>query len=198
MDNYHHGDLKQALLDIATDQLARAPLDRLSLRGLARAAGVSPSAAYHHFPSLDDLLAAIAERGFARLLAEWEPLELEAVALAYLRLYTGNPGLGDLLFGERLEAREELRSWRDRAFAVLAAKVGGPATGTGPAPTADGGEAVPPLFAWSLVHGLAGLFRNGAFGGACAAKGPPWDWSPEEAVRRLAPLLRAALHSAPG
>ena len=65
--NYHHGDLRRALLDAAWRLVAEKGLADLTLRELARAAGVSHAAPYHHFPSRTALLDALAEEGFAGL-----------------------------------------------------------------------------------------------------------------------------------
>ena len=65
--NYHHGDLRRALLDAAWRLVAEKGLAALTLREVARAAGVSHAAPYHHFPSRTALLDALAEEGFAGL-----------------------------------------------------------------------------------------------------------------------------------
>ena len=65
--NYHHGDLRRALLDAAWRLVAEKGLAALTLREVARAAGVSHAAPYHHFPTRTALLDALAEEGFAGL-----------------------------------------------------------------------------------------------------------------------------------
>ena len=62
--DYHHGDLKRALIETAVKAIARHGVDAVSLRELAARAGVTPGAPYHHFASRDELLASIAEEGF--------------------------------------------------------------------------------------------------------------------------------------
>ena len=64
---YHHGDLRRALLDAATRILDRDGQGGLSLRAVAREAGVSPAAPYHHFKDKSELMLAIAEEGFDQL-----------------------------------------------------------------------------------------------------------------------------------
>ena len=61
---YHHGDLRQALLDAALVILQTKDAKALSLRGVARQAGVSHTAPYRHFADKAALLAAVAEAGF--------------------------------------------------------------------------------------------------------------------------------------
>jgi AcrR family transcriptional regulator len=64
---YHHGDLQNALVDAAQTILEREGPAALSLRAVAREAGVSPAAPYHHFKDKDELIAAVAKRGFEML-----------------------------------------------------------------------------------------------------------------------------------
>ena len=65
---YHHGDLRQALMDSADAILEREGPNALSLRAVAREAGVSPAAPYHHFKDKDELLVRHRPReGFDRL-----------------------------------------------------------------------------------------------------------------------------------
>lgn len=66
---YHHGDLRRALLRAAVVILEREGPSALSLRAVAREAGVSPAAPYHHFKDKSELLNAVATEGFNRLKA---------------------------------------------------------------------------------------------------------------------------------
>ena len=65
--SYRHGNLPQALMDLAIQHIARAATEKLSLRALARELGVSQTAPYRHFSSKQCLLAAIATQGFDEL-----------------------------------------------------------------------------------------------------------------------------------
>ncbi len=76
---YHHGDLRNALLDAADELLQSEGLQGFTLRACARIAGVSHAAPKHHFNDVRGLLGAVAERGFARLAATLQ-VELAAVA----------------------------------------------------------------------------------------------------------------------
>ena len=70
---YHHGGLRNALVSLAVTEIARAGVEKLSLRSLSRQAGVSPTAPFRHFPDKQSLLAGIAIEGFeepARRLTE--------------------------------------------------------------------------------------------------------------------------------
>jgi AcrR family transcriptional regulator len=63
-DTYHHGDLRRALLDATLRLVEENGPQGFTLRGAARAAGVTPGASYHHFEDKEALLAAVAEEGF--------------------------------------------------------------------------------------------------------------------------------------
>jgi AcrR family transcriptional regulator len=67
---YHHGDLRRALLAASLDLVDEGGIGALSLREVARKAGVSHNAPYHHFRDRGSLLAALAEEGFAELARE--------------------------------------------------------------------------------------------------------------------------------
>ena len=82
---YHHGDLRRALLDAAETVLERVGPGGLSLRAVAREAGVSPAAPYHHFKDKDELMLAVGKAGFMKL-----NVDLAAAA-------TGSAELGDRL-----------------------------------------------------------------------------------------------------
>src|SRR5579864_1376751 len=64
---YHHGDLRRALLDAALTIIERDGASALTLRAVAREAGVSPAAPYHHFQDKSQLLLAVSKDGFHRL-----------------------------------------------------------------------------------------------------------------------------------
>src|ERR1700749_2445833 len=91
--DYHHGRLRQALIETAVKTIAQHGIDALSLRELAARAGVSPGAPYHHFRNRNELLASIAEEGLTRLEAKMiaarqaspdsASSRLEAIALGY-------------------------------------------------------------------------------------------------------------------
>jgi AcrR family transcriptional regulator len=108
--SYHHGDLRNTLVQIGTEMLIESGEASLSLRKIAQQAGVSHNAPYQHFSDKNALLAAIAEDGF-RLLGEAmdmathdliddTPLErLIAVGQAYVAFAIGHPSHLQLMFG---------------------------------------------------------------------------------------------------
>jgi AcrR family transcriptional regulator len=115
--NYHHGNLRNELLDTAEAHLADAGMDELSLRALARAVGVSQTAPYRHFNDKSELLAALAVRGYHSLLDKLEaagrraganPVEqMHAFAHTYVNYAISHPDLFKLMFGPALQPLEE-------------------------------------------------------------------------------------------
>lgn len=109
---YHHGDLPDTLMDLGVAQIGRVGIEKLSLRALAREAGVSPTAPYRHFPSRQCLLAAIATRGFRRLTERMhqalegsgDPQErFVRFGKAYVDLAREDPVSYELMFGGAIE-----------------------------------------------------------------------------------------------
>ena len=107
---YHHGDLRQSLLDSATSIIRGNGLEALSMRKLADHVGVSRMAPYHHFKDKNELLCAIAEQGFlledeaVRSLPEQFPslppdALFEHYVLTYIRFANEHPETYDLMFG---------------------------------------------------------------------------------------------------
>lgn len=167
---YHHGNLRIALLDAAADILAREGVTKLSLRGVARGAGVSQTAPYRHFKDKAALLAAVAARGFqglANAMREGaakheEPRDrLAEIGRTYIRFALEHDAVFRLMFGPEIpdkSADAELRAAADDAFAALASTAAG---FNGEDTTKFQGEsdgAPDQAFtAWCFVHGLATL-----------------------------------------
>src|SRR5262249_26278515 len=104
---YHHGDLRDALIQAAQEILETNGLAALSLRGVARCAGVSPAAPYHHFPDKQALVDAVAERGFDALTAAMTTrmdkvsggaARLDASGIGYGAVPGANPAPVGLMF----------------------------------------------------------------------------------------------------
>ncbi|HSE40939.1 MAG TPA: TetR/AcrR family transcriptional regulator, partial [Acidobacteriota bacterium] len=117
---YHHGDLKNALVETAAKLVAEHGAGSVSLREVARAAGVSHAAPYHHFKDKNGLLAAVAEEGFRRFdtyqeralrAAPSEPSErLRALGRAYVRFALSNPHFFRVMFRDDLIKSEDYPS----------------------------------------------------------------------------------------
>lgn len=164
-DSYHHGDLKAAILAQAAVLVAERGADGVSLRELARAAGVSHAAPAHHFTDRRGLFTALATEGFRLLaaalaasLADARPDFLDS-AVAYVRFALDHPGHYAVMFDRALldDADADLVAAQAAAGAQLNHGV---ATLSDPRARADPEAAA--LAAWSLVHGFATLRLNGA------------------------------------
>ena len=157
--SYHHGDLRAALVCEGMRQLGEEGAGDLSLRGVARAVGVSATAVYRHFPDKDALLSAIAEEGFRMLgqaqraafsaAREAGARAFQASGAAYVRFALANPALFRLMF-----ARPTAASRQSDAAAFLRENSAASAP-----PGVDRGLFA--LQAWSVVHGLAMLMLDG-------------------------------------
>lgn len=154
--SYHHGDLPAALLRAAGTILEKEGVEALSLRALARRAGVSHAAPYRHFRDRESLLAALAAEGFATLGQALRDAAsaggLRAMGEAYVHFARSRPQRFRLMFGGSLTLARHpaLREVATRAFealgGALAAQVGDSA-----------GAQDASIAAWALVHGLAQL-----------------------------------------
>lgn len=121
---YHHGDLRQALLQVALVQVEREGVEAISLAALARKVGVSQAAPYRHFPDRDALLAAVAEEAFKMFHASLTDAVTAAkrgdsrrrMCRAYVDFGLARPGLYRLMFGSRILARAA----PEDAFKILA------------------------------------------------------------------------------
>ncbi|BBX86035.1 TetR/AcrR family transcriptional regulator [Mycolicibacterium aubagnense] len=159
--SYHHGDLKSVILAQAAALVAERGADGMSLRELARAAGVSHAAPAHHFTDRRGLFTALATEGFALLAAalnEAKP-DFADAARAYVQFALDQPGYYAVMFDKMLydAADPALRAAEAEAAAEL---TGGVATLADPNAQRDPAGAA--LAAWSLVHGFALLTLNGA------------------------------------
>ena len=161
--SYHHGTLRSALLEDANVLLNETGQEALSLRALARRAGVSPRAPYRHFLDKEALLTALAAEAFTAFgtalaaadLAAEPGRELEAQAIAYVRFALEAPGRFQLMFGpRRVVGNEGLTAAKEAAFGVLQARVDLMA-----APGDD--NRAHAVGYWALAHGLAVLFLDG-------------------------------------
>jgi AcrR family transcriptional regulator len=122
---YHHGDLREAVLCQAMAKIESDGLAALSLRQMARECGVSPSAPQRHFATKDDLLTALAVRGYDELGALVAGLRLTGPAdralTTFARAYVGyvleHPALVNLMYSRRFDSgAEEVQEASARAF----------------------------------------------------------------------------------
>jgi AcrR family transcriptional regulator len=161
---YHHRHLRRALIDAAMASIDEHGPAALSLRDLARRAGVSHAAPAHHFRDKAGLLTAVATEGFVKLAAALQSADAETgrfidVGAAYVRFAVEQRSYFEVMYRPELYHRDDpaLLAARQAAGAFLyphAAAV----TGSHPNSAAALSAAVA---AWSLVHGLATLWLNG-------------------------------------
>ena len=178
---YHHGALREAMLEGAERILDRDGIEGLTLRAAAREAGASHAAPKNHFENLTGLLSDLAIVGFQRFerrlldaaatVVESDTADtadapdvpnarLPALGRAYVEFATQFPGLFMLMFrSERLDLeRPGLREAMSRASSVLRAAVGVPQEPDAMLPTYGAAQVVA---AWALVHGFAMLKIDG-------------------------------------
>jgi AcrR family transcriptional regulator len=165
---YHHGMLRKALVDATLELIAAQDASAVSLREVARRAGVSAAAPYHHFKDKSTLLAAVAEEGFRRLIAAEErglermpddPAEaLERVLFVYIEFAVKHPAHFEVMFLPELHAGPfaELDRAAHESFALLVKAV------ERAVPRAARRQ--PPVLlagvAFGTMHGLATLARK--------------------------------------
>lgn len=126
---YHHGRLKEALIEAARALIERHGPQGFTLSEAAKLAGVTPAAPYRHFSDRDALMGEVAVRGFeqfgARLAGAWDNGRPDAVAAlqrmgrAYLAFAREEPGFYFTMFGHSQRLSEEGRAAADKAFATL-------------------------------------------------------------------------------
>lgn len=155
---YHHGDLHRALLAAAVDAINEAGPASVSLRELARRAGVSHAAPQHHFGDKAGLMTAVAREGFELLARAYDGAgdDLLEVGVAYVRFAVDHPAHFQVMFQPALYRADDpaLMAARARARGALEAGLRGL-----PSPPADAGYAA--VAAWSIVHGFATLWLGG-------------------------------------
>ena len=169
---YHHGNLKEALLQAALGLIAEKGAAGFTFADAARMAGVSPAAPYRHFRDRDELLSSIAQRGFeqfeAVLTNAWDDgrpdtvTAFERVGKAYLAFAREEPAFYSAMFesGLPVDVNPTLQAASERAFGIIRAAAERLAA------LAPPGTPRPPammmaLHIWSMSHGAASLFGRG-------------------------------------
>jgi AcrR family transcriptional regulator len=185
---FHHGNLRQALIDGALLILGKEGQGAITLREVARRAGVTHAAPYRHFDGKEALLAAVAEEGFHQLRQDMEASgagpgdaldRLQRYGEAYLRFALKNPAHYRLMYGPEFAhraAHSPLQEASRRAFMLL---LGGVREGQEARLVRDGDPVHVALGMWSMVHGLSLLIMDRQMEDAGVGK------SHNEAVIRL-------------
>jgi AcrR family transcriptional regulator len=164
-------DLRQKVLKASLALIEEGGLDRLSMREVARKAGVSHQAPYHYFDDREAILAALAGEGFSKLGQSLvraaaqvgaEPVEaVEAMGRAYVEFALRNPAYFQAMFradAVPLDRYPDARKLEDEAFGKLVDGID-QAFAHHPAQVR---QAIA-VAAWAMVHGLATLILEGSF-----------------------------------
>lgn len=182
--SYHHGSLRAAVLEEAALMIAQEGVGALTLRELARRAGVSHAAPAHHFGDRRGLLTALAVAGFGLLARELAAAgdDFRAVAVAYVLFATRHPGHYAVMYrGDLLNSGDlQLVAAQVEARHVLTDGVAGV-----PPEQRRGRAADAPLAAWAMVHGLASLWLDGALSDSTLTS----DTDVQELTGRIADVL---------
>jgi AcrR family transcriptional regulator len=181
---YHHGNLRRAVLAAAVEAITEVGPAGVSLRDLARRAGVSHAAPAHHFGDKAGLLTALAAEGYGLLAdaleaAQQRTQDFLEVGVAYVRFAVEHRAHFEVMFRPDLYHPDDpaVLAARERASNALSGGIGSIPTGqAGPDARIAG------VAAWSLVHGFATLWLNGALS-------PGLGDDPETAARAVAAML---------
>ena len=171
---YHHGDLREALLQAAKALIAEAGIENLSLRKLAERAGVSRTAPYHHFSDKNDLLCAIAAQGFRRRHAETLVMfedraltarqKFEQFIFGYVRFAANNPEQYELMFGRSIwKQKKSTQELRDVAYPCFQHQVEMVSSWQNCGLLSGESALRTSQVIWGAVHGIAKLFIDGIY-----------------------------------
>ncbi|GAA2772251.1 TetR/AcrR family transcriptional regulator [Streptomyces showdoensis] len=186
--SYHHGDLRAACLRAARELLEEDGGGALSLRAVARRAGVSATAPYRHFADREALVSAVAVQGYGELAtcltaahpAPRAPEDLAEIGVAYVRFALEHPAVFRAMFAEPCDPADA-----ERAAATTAVReyvqglVGDVFPDADPEALATG--------VWAVVHGLAFLHLDGKLDAS----------TPEAVARQVHAAIGALLSAAP-
>ncbi|EFL90790.1 TetR/AcrR family transcriptional regulator [Ahrensia sp. R2A130] len=156
--SYHHGGLRLAILQAAERKIADQPIQTLSIRELAREAGVSPGAPYHHFGDRNGLMLALCEYGLDKLVEAVGAVqgnELSTKIKAYLDFAEAHQELHDLMFSDAADEADldnSLQAKRNLLFAQIRADLQASNPERGDTEQTDDAMAI-----WCFLHGVSRL-----------------------------------------
>lgn len=181
---YHHGNLRRALIEATIRLIEARGMEGVSVREVARIAGVSPSAPFSHFPNRVALLTAVAEEAMDRLIGEIERAEQDAesgdpiqrfraIGVGFLRWAVANPTHFQVISDRNAINFEgsSLRRRNDEIRARMSALMGEAATSRLLRPGDPGHHLIASR---ALVYGLARMYVDGQF--------PSWGLSELDAL----------------
>ncbi|MDL5054611.1 TetR/AcrR family transcriptional regulator [Oscillatoria laete-virens NRMC-F 0139] len=168
-NRYHHGDLKNALIDGALQMLAEDGVRGLSLRKVARHIGVSHNAPYQHFADKEALIAALAERGFRQLdeaiqqgvtsMGEADPVaRLVKAGMCYVEFMSTHAEYHEVMFGSF--PHRDYPSLAEQALASFNHLVRLVEDGQAAGVFRDGDPREIAAILWAAVHGLSAIFAS--------------------------------------
>ena len=170
-DGYHHGNLRRALLDAAMELIRERGIDGFTLREVARRAGVSHAAPYHHFHDKAALVSALAvesfeafERTFREAVARTSGTHLEkihAIGRAYVRFAFDDPDRFALMWRPELRRMADDSPVDEAGLASYQVLIDEVVAGQDAGEIVAGDVGLLSLSAWSAVHGLATLVVDG-------------------------------------
>ena len=168
---YHHGDLRNSLVSIATEMLNLKGVAGISLREIARIIGVGHNAPYRHFSNKQELLEAISEEGFRRLKAKNTRLELEYAgdpeaqifesAMHVISMAAEQPDLFQLMFGGHIQPQSKSEALQKAAEEALESVVGIIKSGQKQEVFIPGDPMKLALSSMSMIQGLANMVSSG-------------------------------------
>jgi AcrR family transcriptional regulator len=160
--NYHHGNLRAALIESGLELIAEQGVRALTLREIGKRLKVSRSAAYRHFASKSELLAALSEAGFALFgdalqaartrSATGTKGKLEEMAVAYVRFAAENRAYFEVMFGPLSQEEEPKTEAGQRAYRILEDTV---REGQAAGKIRGGNLEWLTQLLWSMVHGIS-------------------------------------------
>jgi AcrR family transcriptional regulator len=169
--DYRHGDLRNALITAARQELAAGKYETLSIRELARLAGVAPNAFYRHFTSKEAILASLATQGFEELSARFDALPPQSprarlclMSDTYTRYAEEHPALYRLMFGATKASMMEDAVLHEAATGCFARLVMATIAVNGKGDEQDPVILQKAMDIWSLVHGWSLLKIDGVTG----------------------------------
>lgn len=170
---YHHGNLKESLVETALEMIDKEGLESVTLRDLAQRLGTSRTAIYRHFDSKEALILGVIQKGYEQLDLMFTPIfedtalsvavRFERMGQAYLDFAIEHPNLYRLLFGDKYrQEREEICDYKDENQATgLYALIGLLLEAQEEGIIARENPMIQAATVWASIHGLASLLIDG-------------------------------------
>jgi AcrR family transcriptional regulator len=168
---YHHGNLRQVLIESAAKMIADNGLDNITMRGLGKKVGVSRSAPYRHFSSKQDLLCAIAGDGFKKMRSYFQKAisgkeddiieQFKSIGRAYIQFAVENPAYYRLMFGHEITEEQKTPELMASAASAFAELLNAIKTCQDQNLISKKDTVVLANIAWGAVHGMASLLIDG-------------------------------------